>query len=46
MKNRKILKRVGFLALTALLLCAMLVSCGGNKTPETKWTSADVDAPT
>ena len=46
MKNRKILKRVGFLALTALLLCAMLVSCGGNKTPDTKWTSADVDAPT
>ena len=46
MKSKKIMKRVSFLTLVVLLLCATLVSCGGTTAADTKWTAADVDAPT
>jgi YidC/Oxa1 family membrane protein insertase len=46
MKSKKIMKRVGLLTLAVLLLCATLASCAGNAAADTKWTAADVDAPT
>ncbi|MBO5326932.1 MAG: membrane protein insertase YidC [Clostridia bacterium] len=45
MKNKKTMKRVGFLAFVVLLLCATLVSCGGSgSTINSTWTAADADA--
>ena len=46
MKNKKTIRRVGLVCLALVMLCAMLVSCGGGSTVDSTWKASDTDAPT